>query len=61
MLVHLRDGSAHTVVRAAALREDADQTCYLTQSQCALTGATSSSTDPKTSDDWKGRHMSTNL
>ena len=46
--VYLRDGSAQTILRAAALTEAADQTFYLTQSQYADTGPISPSADPIT-------------
>ena len=41
MLVYLRDGSAQTSLRAATLRQAADQTFYFTQSQYTDTGPTS--------------------
>ena len=47
MPVYLRDGFAQTKVCAAILREVADQTFYLTQSQYTDTRPTSPSTDPR--------------
>ena len=52
--MYLRDGSAQTILRAATLREVADQTFYLTQSQYTDTGPTSPSTDPITPGAWQG-------
>ena len=60
-LAYLRDGSAHaaqTIVRAATLRQVADQTFYLTQSQYPDTGATSPSAYPITPGAWQGSHWS---
>ena len=48
MLVYVRDGSAHTIVRAYTMRQVADQTLYLTQSQYTDVGPTSPSTGPIT-------------
>ena len=45
----------HTVIGVA------DQTFYLTQSQCTDTGLTSPSADPKTPGAWQVSHWSTNV
>ena len=59
MLVYLRDGSAQLYMlphwdRSLQIKEVADQTFFLTQSQYTDTGPTSPSTDPVTSDVWQG-------
>ena len=61
MLVYLRDGSAKTIVRAATLRQVADQTFYLTRSRYTDTGPTDPSADPLTPGAWQGSHWSTNF
>ena len=62
MLVYLRDGSAHTVVRAATCEtEVADQTFCLTESQYSQTGPTSPSADPLTPGAWQGSRWSANF
>ena len=62
MLVYLRDGSAQTILLAAATEiEVADQSFYFTQSQYANTGQTSPSADPITPCAWQGSHWSANF
>ena len=56
MQVYLTDGSAQTSLPAAA-----DQTFYLTQSQCTDTRPTSPNADPMMPSAWLGNHWSTNL
>ena len=61
MLVYLRDRSAHgNSMCCHTETEDADQTCYLTQSQHTDTRPTIPSTDPITPAAWQGRHQSNN-
>ena len=61
MLVYLRDRSAHgNSMCCHTQTEDADQTCYLTQSQYTDTRPTIPSTDPITPAAWQGRHQSNN-
>ena len=64
MTEYFRDGSARTVVRAAALRDSEREaefpTCYLTHSQYADTGSTSLTADPITPGAWQGSHQSGN-
>ena len=60
--MYLRDGSAHTILRAATLEiEVADQTFYLTQSQYTDNGPTSPNADPITPGAWQGSHWSANF
>ena len=60
MLVHLRDGSAWTIVYAATWKTQvADQACYLTQSLYTDTRPTSLSTDPVIPGTWQASHWST--
>ena len=54
--VYLRNEYAKTTVRAATLRQIADQTFYLTQSQNTDTGPTSRSADPVTPGIGLGNH-----
>ena len=62
MQVYLRDRSAQTVVHAATLEiEIADQTLYLTKSQCTDTGLTSPSADPVMPSVWQGNRCSANF
>ena len=62
MVVYLRDGSAQTILRAATLREVADPTSYLAQSQYTDTGPTSPSWPYNARRlAWQGSHWSANL
>ena len=59
VLVYPGDGSAQTRVGTATLRQGADQTCYLIQTQFTYTELTTPSTDPVTPGNWQGRQWST--
>ena len=58
MLVHLRDGSAPTILRAATQIAVADRTFFLTQSQYTDPGLCSPSADPIKQSTWQGSHSS---
>ena len=61
MLVYLKDGPAQTVLQAATVRQVADQTLDLTQSQYTDTSPTSPSVDFTTPDTWQGSHWNTSF
>ena len=61
-LVHFRDGSAQTILRAASLRQKLQiKAFHLTQSQYTDTGPTSPRADPITPGAWQGSHWNANV